>query len=140
MVSPGVGEWRVTREGRAEVEVTVTVGPRVLTGRLTRAELARAAGALDAAVEAERRGDYSRIRLGAALREAIGRDPLGSPGRDAREKLLPLALALLYVPLGIGFAVRHPGGWLQLLGWSVAAIALYDLARRGIRRARRRLR
>ena len=66
--SPGVHSWEVTRERRARVEVTLRVGPRGLAGRVTRAELDRIAPVLDAAVEAERRGDHSRIRLGAGLR------------------------------------------------------------------------
>ena len=138
--SPAVSAWEVTRGGRTEVEVTLRVGPRVLVGRLTRAELEQVAEVLDAAVEAERRGEYSRIRLGRSLCEAIGHDPLKSPGSGAERSFLPLWLAALYVVLGVGFAVRHLSGWLQICGWSVAAIAVADLAERAVWRLSRRLR
>jgi hypothetical protein len=135
-----VNAWEVTREGRTRVEVTLRVGPRVLVARLTRAELARVSAVLDAAVAAENSGGYSRIRLGRAMREAIGRDPLASPGRDQTESFLPLWLAILYVVFGVGFAVRHLSGWLQLCGWALAAIAVADLVHRAVCRVRRRLR
>ena len=136
--SPGVHSWEVTRERRGRADVTLRVGPRILAGRVTRAELDRIAPVLDAAVEAGRRGDYSRIRLGAGLREAIGRDPLRSPGRDGRRLLLPVWVAAAYLVLGAGFGLRQHAWWLQALGWSVAAVAVADLGRRAVSACRER--
>lgn len=132
--------WVVTREGRTEVEVEVRLGPRTLDGRLSRAELERVRSILDAAVAAEKAGTYSRIKLGAALREAIGRDPLGSPGRGRRDRLWPVWAALSYLVLGAGFGVRHLDDWWQLCGWGVAAVAVTELVRRARRWHGERLR
>jgi hypothetical protein len=138
--SPVVSAWEVTRHGRTEVEVLLRVGTRSLVARLTRAELDRVADILDAAVAAERRNDYSRIRLGAALVEAIGRDPLRSPHVLAKPSFLPWWQVLLYLVLGVGFAVRHLAGWWQFLGWGTAAFAVTDLVQHVVWRHRRRLR
>jgi len=135
-----VDAWVVTREGRTEVEVELRLGPRTLVGRLTRDELKRVSGILDAAVAAEQAGEYSRIALGAALREAIGRDPLGSPGRDGKERFLPVWVALSSLLLGFGFGVRHLDDWWQICGWGVVAVAVTDLAQRVRWLHRRRLR
>ena len=140
--TPDVAAWAVTRAGRTEVEVLLRVGPRELVGRLTREELARVTDVLDAAVAAERRNDYSRVRLGDGLRAAIGRDPFRSPGRVAAEgeAFLPWWRALVFLVLGAGFALRHLDDWWQLFGWSVVAVALTDLVQHGLWWHRRRLR
>lgn len=115
-------------------------GPRPLVARLTRAELARVTDILDEAVAAWQRDDYSRIRLGTALREAIGRDPFRSPDRDGDRSFLPWWRAGLYLVFGVGFAVRHFPGWLQLAGWGMVAVVVTDLVQRARWWRRRRLR
>jgi hypothetical protein len=135
--------WEVTRSGSTEVLLTVHVGPAPLVARMTRAELERASEVLDAAVRAHRSGEYSRIRLGTALRDALGRDPLMSvpaAARRAGRPMFPWWLDLAYLVIGLGFATDQENGWLRAAGFLFAALAAGDLAARPIRRYRRRLR
>jgi hypothetical protein len=65
---------------------------------------------------------------------------LRSPDAGADESFLPWWRVLLYLVLGVGFAVRHNSGWLQVVGWAAAALATADLIGHLRWRHRRRLR
>ena len=135
--SPAVNAWEVTREGPTEVEVLLRVRPWSLVARLSRAELAQVTEVLDETAAAERSNDFNRARLGAAVREAIGRDPFQWPDNEERQSSLSWWRIPLLLGFAVAFAVQHRFDWWQLIGWAAAAIAVSDLVGR-LRRWRRR--
>jgi hypothetical protein len=121
------------------VAVTLAVGPRPLVATLTQQDLERVKDILDDTVQADRRGEYSRIKLGSAMRAAIGHDPFTPSAKSSAKKdaaIFPVALAVTFVAFGFGFAVSHSSIWLQLVGYGFAAIAAADLIGRFVRHFR----
>ncbi len=126
--------WTVAPAGAGRHEVTVRAAPRPLVARLTDAELAE----VEHILRAIRRDEFSRIQLGAAFREAIGRDPFRQqrpPGRSAADGSWWAELAALVFALG--FAAEDHALWLRIVAYLVAAVSAAALAGRVVRRARR---
>jgi hypothetical protein len=133
-ISPG------DKPGR--VELTLRAGPpRPLAATLTEAELASLTNVLPEVAEAVRRGAFSRIQLGAAFRDSIGRDPFRQvTGASRRRGLFAWWADVAYLVVGVAFAANHGNPWLRLAGWSLAAVAFGDLVGPGWRRLRSRTR
>ncbi|MEU4218506.1 hypothetical protein [Actinoplanes sp. NPDC026623] len=127
-------------DAAGRIRLTLRTGPpRPLAATLTEAELASVADVLPQVAEAVRRGEFSRIRLGTAFRNAIGRDPFRqATGSPPRKGMFAWWLDVAYVVVGLTFAAGNSNPWLRLAGWSFAAIAAGDLAGHAWRRRRRR--
>jgi hypothetical protein len=129
--------WTVVpRRGR--VEVTLTAGPpRPLVARLKQSELAESAEAMRLIGEAVRRGQFSRVQLGAAFQEAIGRDPFRQVGARGKERL-PWWGALAIIITGTAFAANNRDRlWMQIAGYAVALVGAVDLVALSWRRISR---
>jgi hypothetical protein len=115
------------------VELTLRTGPpRPLVATLSEAELASVAEALPAIADAVQRGEFSRMRLGAAFTSAIGRDPFRQATvAPRRQGLFAWWVDLLYVGVGLSFAADQDNRWLRLAGWAFAAFAFADLVMSG---------
>ncbi|GAA2637864.1 hypothetical protein [Paractinoplanes durhamensis] len=122
-----------------KVRLRLRVGPpRPLVATLTEAELALVAPVLPEVAEVVRRGDFSRIRLGTAFHDAIGRDPFRQENAVVRrdESSWSWWKTLGAVVIGVGFA-QDDSLWKQILGYGFAALALGDFVGDAWRRLRR---
>ena len=130
--------WAISRGAGGRVELTLRTGPpRPLAATLSEAELATVANVLPEVADAVRRGEFSRIQLGKAFDNAIGRDPFRQVTIPPRNRgLFPWWLDLAYVVVGLGFAADHGNPWLRLAGWALAAVASTDLVLHAWRRLR----
>jgi hypothetical protein len=135
-VTAGIG-WRSAPMGRA-VLVVLEAAPRPLQAVLTRDELDRLRPVLDATAEAARAGEFSRVRLRDAAREAIGRDPFSqaSSGDDDDDggRWWP---ALMIVGGLMGTLSPERPMWLRVIGGLFLAFGVYEVIQR-FRRMRRR--
>jgi hypothetical protein len=125
--------WTVSRRGRRFVISLSSAAPRPLVARLTAAEMAAVEAVLPRIAEVVRRGEFSRVQLGAAFREAIGRDPFrqATPVPPVRP-WGPICVIIL----GLGFATGNAAWWLRPAGYVVAAYAVGDLVRQAMLRRR----
>jgi hypothetical protein len=123
--------WRVASGGT--VELTLGTADRQLVAKLSEDEIERLRVVLDAVVDADRRNEFSRVKLGTGAREAIGRDPFRQPGRKKRP-LVPWWADLAWIVVGISFASAHHPIWQQVLGYGLALAGLGDLVARPFRR------
>jgi hypothetical protein len=133
--------WVITPiDGSGKVELTLRSGPpRPLVATLTEAELTSVADVLRGIAAAVGRGEFSRIQLGAAFQDAIGRDPFRQVTADPRRRgLSPWWADLAYIVVGLGFAADVSNTWLRLAGIGLAAAGFVDLLRRAVRRRSRR--
>lgn len=132
--------WAVSSDADGLVELTLLTGPpRPLVATLSETELAGVANMLSEVADAVRRGEFSRIQLGAAFRSAIGRDPFKLvTGAPPRRGLFTWWIDLVYVVIGLGFVADHSDLLLRIAGWTLTTVALADLVRHGWRRLRSR--
>ncbi|MEU4623694.1 hypothetical protein AB0G04_27460 [Actinoplanes sp. NPDC023801] len=133
-MTAGIG-WRSAPMGRA-VLVVIEAAPRPLQGVLTQAELDRLRPVLDATVDAAREGEFSRIRLRDAARDAIGRDPFrqAESEDDDGDRWWPSLMIL-----GGLMACLSPDRplWLRVVGGLVLVAGLFEVIQL-LRRTRRR--
>jgi hypothetical protein len=134
--------WNVTpAETRGMHDVTLRVGPpRPLTAQLSDSELAKLQGVLPATAEMVRRGQFSRVQLGAAFHEAIGRDPfrqVGAPGKARRTGRWPWWADLAFVVVALGFAADDHALVLRIGALVFAAVAFADFIGHVVRPWRR---
>jgi hypothetical protein len=133
-------EWVISPgDAASRVKLTLRNGPpRPLVATLTEAELESVADVLPEVAQAVRRGEFSRIRLGAAFRDRIGRDPFTQTTAASRRRgLYPWWAGVSFLVIGLGFAAGHSNPLLRLAGSAIAAIALGDLVGHVWRRLRR---
>jgi hypothetical protein len=133
-------DWAGSRRTERTVELTLRTGPpRPLVATLSEAELASVAKVLPAVADAVRRGEFSRIQLGAAFTGAIGRDPFRQVTMAGGDRgLFAWWVDLVYVVVGLGFATDHGNRWLRIAGWAFATVAVADLVTSGWRAYRNR--
>jgi hypothetical protein len=135
-MTAGVG-WRSAPMGRA-VLVVLEAAPRPLQAVLTRDELDRLRPVLDATAGAARAGEFSRVRLRDAARDAIGRDPFSQVDSDEDDgggRWWPVLMIV-----GGLTGVLSPGRplWLRVIGGLLLAAGVWEVAQRlrGLRRRR----
>jgi hypothetical protein len=132
--------WTVSSgDGTGKARLRLRAGPpRPLVATLTEAELTRVAALLPQVAEVVRRGEFSRIRLGTAFQDAIGRDPFRQEkavvSRDGSDWSWWKNLGA--VVIGMGFA-QNDSLWKQILGYGFAALAFGDFVGDAWRRLRR---
>jgi hypothetical protein len=134
-MTAGIG-WRSAAMGRA-VLVVLEAAPRPLQGVLTQAELDRLRPVLDATVEAAREGEFSRVRLRDAAREAIGRDPFSQASTDDDDDGGRWWPALVIVGGLMGVLSPDRPMWLRVVSGLFLAFGAYEVVQR-LRRLRRR--
>ena len=125
--------WAVSRRGKRFVLTLPSAAPRPLVASLTAAEMARAEPVLPEVAETVRRGEFSRVQLGAAFQAAIGRDPFRQA--KPRQPLQPW-IGLCQIVVGLGFATGSASPWLRPAGYVVAAIGLVEIVSQVWRRFR----
>ncbi|BFU46322.1 hypothetical protein KRMM14A1004_45590 [Krasilnikovia sp. MM14-A1004] len=134
--------WTISPNGAAgRVELTLRAASRPLVAVLSDAEFASVRTLLPEVAETVQRGEFSRVRLGTAFRNTIGRDPFRQmTGAPAQRGLFAWWADCAYVVIGLSFAADH-SHWLRFAGYVFAAGAFGDLvghARRRLRRQPRR--
>jgi hypothetical protein len=122
------------------VELTLHAGPRPLVATLSEAELASVENLLREVTDAVQRGEFSRVRLGTAFRNSIGRDPFQQVAIAPRQRgLFAWWVDCAYVVIGLSFAAGHHSPW-RFVGYAFAVVAFGDLVGHGLRRAQRLMR
>ncbi len=106
--------------------VTLPVGPRPLTATLSTAELTLITPALDEAVSAWQRQEFSRPGFATAMRDALGRDPfrqIRAPRGNRRAVLQDAS----FIFVSLVFFSNADKWWWQALGLANAAFWAVDL-------------
>ncbi|MDI6100061.1 hypothetical protein QLQ12_15775 [Actinoplanes sp. NEAU-A12] len=129
--------WRSAPLGRA-VLVVLDAGPRPLEAVLTPAELDRLRPVLDAAGASARDGEFSRIRLRDAARDAIGRDPFRQAATDDDEDGRWWWPALMIGAGLMGVLTEDRPLWQRVIGGLLLALGAVELIRKVRRLLRRR--
>ena len=104
--------------------MTLPAGPRPLIARISVAELERITPALDEAVAAWQRREYSRPRFAAAMRETLGRDPFRQ-ARKPRSSRREMLIDLSFLAVSITFTSTADAWWQRAIG--LANIALWSV-------------
>jgi hypothetical protein len=125
--------WQTIRTGH-RFDVLLEAGPWPLEARLTATEYAAMRPVLDAAAEADRRGEFSRATLGSDALAVIGRDPFRElDGGDTPEhrpgwQLAALAGGLVVIGLGNALSVSE-SWWYRVGGAAYAVFCAVELCR-----------
>ncbi|GAB1644314.1 hypothetical protein [Krasilnikovia sp. MM14-A1259] len=131
--------WAISSSGASGMVVLILrAGPRPLVAAVSEAELVSVRTLLPEVAEAVQCGEFSRVRLGSAFRNSIGRDPfrqvtVAPPQRG----LFAWWLDCAYAVVGLSFAAGNGNTWLRFAGYAFAVVALGDLVGYGWRWLRR---